>query len=106
MNHDANIPQSPSGPFRPTTWSLGGIPKKDVDIPVTAVFLFLYIIGAATHMTIFQYNKRRGHKFLFNGMMFGESTYGPLPPPQPTQSTHPTYDDTRSHPNASSRVPD
>ncbi|OAG10137.1 uncharacterized protein CC84DRAFT_1084241 [Paraphaeosphaeria sporulosa] len=63
--------QSTSGPYRPTTWALGGVPKKNVDIPVTAVFLFLYIIGAATHMTIFQYNKRRGHKFLFNGMIFG-----------------------------------
>ncbi|EUC39492.1 hypothetical protein COCMIDRAFT_41962 [Bipolaris oryzae ATCC 44560] len=63
--------QSRSGPLRPTGWALGGIPKKNVDIPVTVVFLFLYIIGAATHMTIFQYNKRRGHKFLFNGALFG-----------------------------------
>ncbi|KAF2451363.1 hypothetical protein P171DRAFT_425870 [Karstenula rhodostoma CBS 690.94] len=66
--------QSSSGPYRPTTWSLGGTPKKDVDIPVTAVFLVLYIIGGATHMTIFQYNKRRGHNFLFNGMLFGFCT--------------------------------
>ncbi|KAL5410591.1 hypothetical protein PMIN06_010625 [Paraphaeosphaeria minitans] len=63
--------QSTSGPYRPTTWALGGIPKKNIDIPVTAIFLCLYMLGAATHMTIFQYNKRRGHKFLFNGMIFG-----------------------------------
>ncbi|KAL5382838.1 hypothetical protein PMIN02_009832 [Paraphaeosphaeria minitans] len=63
--------QSTSGPYRPTTWALGGVPKKNIDIPVTAIFLCLYMLGAATHMTIFQYNKRRGHKFLFNGMIFG-----------------------------------
>ncbi|KAF9739628.1 hypothetical protein PMIN01_02262 [Paraphaeosphaeria minitans] len=66
--------QSTSGPYRPTTWALGGVPKKNIDIPVTAIFLCLYMLGAATHMTIFQYNKRRGHKFLFNGMIFVLST--------------------------------
>jgi hypothetical protein len=68
-----NTPQmNQSPPYRPTVWSLGGIPTKNVDIPITAVFLLLYIIGAATHMTIFQLNKRRGHKFIFNGALFGK----------------------------------
>ena len=62
------------GPYAPQTWSLGGHPSKSVDIPITAVFLFLFIVGAATHMTILQLNLKRGHKFLFNGVIFGMFT--------------------------------
>lgn len=71
--------QSGSGPWRPNIWALGGVPKKNVDIPVTAVFLVLFIVGAATHMTILRYNTRRGHKFLFNGMLFGWSHHATSP---------------------------
>jgi len=46
--------------------------KVGVDIPITAVFLLLFIIGAATHMTIFQLNRKRGHKFVFSGLIFGK----------------------------------
>lgn len=60
-----------SGPYRPTTWSLGGRNSKKVDVPITSVFLVLYIIGAVIHMTIFQLNRRKGHKFLFNAVLFG-----------------------------------
>ncbi|KAI9842105.1 MAG: hypothetical protein M1837_007466 [Sclerophora amabilis] len=69
----AEFPQSSSmsAPYRPTTSSLGGIPNVNVDIPITAVFLALFIVGAATHMAIFQKNKRRGHKFLMSGILFG-----------------------------------
>lgn len=42
-----------------------------VDIPITAVFMFFFICCAATHMTIFQLNRRRGHKFIMSGLMFG-----------------------------------
>lgn len=52
-------------------WALGANVKKNVDIPITAVFLVLYMCGAATHMTIFQLNKRKGHKFLMSGLLFG-----------------------------------
>jgi hypothetical protein len=52
---------------------LGGIPNKHVDIPVTSVFLFLFIISAASHMTIFKLNLRRGRKFVFSAMLFGFS---------------------------------
>ncbi|KAF1955709.1 hypothetical protein CC80DRAFT_492690 [Byssothecium circinans] len=58
-------------PYRPTVWALGGLPDRLIDTPITAVFLVLFIFGAAIHMTIFQFNKRRGHKFVFNGMIFG-----------------------------------
>lgn len=53
-------------------WALGANVKKNVDIPISAVFLVLYIGGAVTHMTIFQLNKRKGHKFLMSGLLFGK----------------------------------
>ncbi|KAK3077934.1 hypothetical protein LTS18_008872, partial [Coniosporium uncinatum] len=58
------------GPYPPAIWSLGGRPKVSVDVPITAVFLVLFMGGAATHMTIFQLNRRRGHKFLMSAMLF------------------------------------
>ncbi|KAF2459125.1 hypothetical protein BDY21DRAFT_339838 [Lineolata rhizophorae] len=65
-------PQQQSGPpYLPTTWTIGGIPDKSEDIPATSVFLALYVLGAATHMAIFQINRRRGHKFIFSVLMFG-----------------------------------
>ncbi|MCJ1438290.1 hypothetical protein MMC27_007678 [Xylographa pallens] len=63
---------APSGPpYAPTAAALGGQPTIGLDVPITAVFLFLFLCGAASHMTIFQLNRRRGHKFLFSGAMFG-----------------------------------
>ena len=61
----------PSGPYPPTTASLGGLPTVGVDVPICAVFMALYITGAVSHMTILQVNLRRGHKFLISGMLFG-----------------------------------
>lgn len=58
-------------PYPPTTASLGGVPTTKLDVPITAVFLVLFIIGAVSHMTILQLNLRRGHKFIMSGMMFG-----------------------------------
>ena len=58
-------------PYPPTTAALGGVPTTGLDVPITAVFLLLYILGAATHMTLYQMNKRKGHKFLMSGMLFG-----------------------------------
>lgn len=63
--------QSSSGPWPLPYASLGGRPTVSVDIAVCAVFLTLFIAGAAGHMTVFQLNKRRGHKFLLSGMLFG-----------------------------------
>ncbi|KAL9109508.1 MAG: hypothetical protein Q9227_005843 [Pyrenula ochraceoflavens] len=59
------------GPYPPKTASLGGVPTKSVDIPLAAVFLALFIGGAASHMTILQLNLRKGHKFLMSGVLFG-----------------------------------
>ncbi|TVY43474.1 hypothetical protein LCER1_G008871 [Lachnellula cervina] len=59
------------GPYAPTTAGLGGTPIKTLDDPITAVFLFLFLCGAITHMTILQINLRRGTKFVMSGMTFG-----------------------------------
>ncbi|MCJ1224894.1 hypothetical protein MMC12_001541 [Toensbergia leucococca] len=58
-------------PYPPTTSSLGGVPTTSLDVPITAVFLLLYLLGAISHMTIFQLNMRRDRKFIISGMMFG-----------------------------------
>lgn len=67
-----SIPHLPlSGPYPPTTASLGGRPTIPIDVPLSAIFLLLYLIGALAHMTILQTNLRRGHKFIISGMLFG-----------------------------------
>jgi len=58
-------------PYAPQTASLGGVPTIEVDVPITAVFLFLFMLCAATHMIIFQLNRRKRHKFIMSGLMFG-----------------------------------
>lgn len=60
-----------SPPYPPRVASLGGHPSVIPDIPVCAVFLVLFLIGAVSHMTILQVNLRRGHKFIMSGMIFG-----------------------------------
>ncbi|KAL8408397.1 hypothetical protein RB594_007001 [Gaeumannomyces avenae] len=49
---------------------LGGTPDRGTDLPVTAVFLLLFLAGAVTHMSIYRANARRGHKFLLSDLMF------------------------------------
>ena len=63
--------QTRGGPYAPTTAGLGGTPSKKLDDPITAVFLFLFLLGAIAHMTILQRNNRRKKKFLISGMLFG-----------------------------------
>lgn len=50
---------------------VGGIPTISLDVAVCSVFLALFVMLAASHMAIFQINKRRGHKFIFSGLCFG-----------------------------------
>ncbi|KAL8704468.1 MAG: hypothetical protein Q9201_002384 [Fulgogasparrea decipioides] len=61
----------PGPPYPPTTASLGGLPTKGVDIPISSVFLLLFLVGAISHMTIFVTNYRRNHKFIISGVIFG-----------------------------------
>lgn len=58
-------------PYPATTAALGGLPTISLDVPICAVFFVLFMIGAASHMTIFQVNMKRGHKFILSGMLFG-----------------------------------
>lgn len=58
-------------PYPATTAGLGGLPTVGLDVPVCAVFMVLFMIGAASHMTIFQTNRIRGHKFVPSAMLFG-----------------------------------
>jgi len=63
--------QPSHGPYPPTLASLGGTPTRNLDDPITAVFLFLFVLGAIAHMTILQVNLRRGKKFIISGLLFG-----------------------------------
>jgi hypothetical protein len=58
-------------PYASMSAGLGGLPTVGLDVPITAVFMFLFMCGAATHMTILQLNSRKGHKFLASGALFG-----------------------------------
>lgn len=58
-------------PYPPTTAGLGGQPSTGLDGPITSVFLALFIVGAALHITILQINMRRGKKFIMSGLLFG-----------------------------------
>jgi hypothetical protein len=72
----ANLHQRPPGPpYPPTSWALGGIIEPQVDVPITSVFLGLFVVGAGAHMAIFQMNRAKGHKFLFSGLLFGTISY-------------------------------
>ncbi|KAI0126749.1 hypothetical protein BJ170DRAFT_629829 [Xylariales sp. AK1849] len=65
---------SSSGPpYPPNTAQVGGVPTVGVDIPISACLLLVYISLAAVHMTIFQVNRKREHKFIFSAMLFGLS---------------------------------
>jgi len=70
-SHPPSMANPGPPPWVPAVWSLGGKPELHIDVPITAVLLCFYICGAATNMTIFQLNNKRGHKFLFSAVMFG-----------------------------------
>ncbi|KYK59468.1 hypothetical protein DCS_00598 [Drechmeria coniospora] len=60
-------------PYPPQGAALGGRPTTTVDVPLSSVFLLLFAISAAAHMTVLQRNNRRGRKFLLSGVLFGFS---------------------------------
>ena len=60
-----------SGPYPSMKAALGGLPTVGVDVPICSVFLLLFLLGAISHLTIYMMNKRRGHRFIISGMMFG-----------------------------------
>lgn len=65
---------APHGPpYESRVAILGGLPNVSLDVPITSVFTFLFLLGAIGHMTMFQVNKRRGRKFVLSGALFGFS---------------------------------
>lgn len=61
-------------PYASTVANLGGTPTVIPDVPISAVFMVLFICSAAANMAILQANRRRhGHKFALSGVMFGFS---------------------------------
>ncbi|KAL5344883.1 hypothetical protein ACLOAV_010280 [Pseudogymnoascus australis] len=67
----SHISRRSGGPYPSNTAGIGGLPTIVPDIIICAVFIVLYASFAATNITIFQINRRRGHKFLLPGLMFG-----------------------------------
>lgn len=55
----------------PKTAGMGLRPTVSLDVPICAVFLVLFLIGAVSHMTLFRRNLARGHKFIPSAMTFG-----------------------------------
>ncbi|KAF2852989.1 hypothetical protein T440DRAFT_497462 [Plenodomus tracheiphilus IPT5] len=58
-------------PYPPRDAGLGGTPSVVPDVPISVVFLVLYLIFGIIHIRIFKMNKHRGHKFIFNGAILG-----------------------------------
>lgn len=48
----------------------GGVPNKTVDLPITFMFMLLFMLGAYVHITIYRRNAKRGHKFLISDIVF------------------------------------
>lgn len=66
--------QKPPGPpYASPNAGIGGLPEIIPDVPISAVFLVLYLGFAIANMTILQINLRRQHKFIISGALFGFS---------------------------------
>ncbi|QVM07970.1 hypothetical protein D8B26_002667 [Coccidioides posadasii str. Silveira] len=72
--------QSPQGqhpgklrgpPYLPNAAGVGGVPTVSVDVPISAVFIAIFIVGAVGHMRLFKLNLSRGHKFIPSAVTFG-----------------------------------
>ncbi|KAM3067639.1 hypothetical protein ACMFMG_000047 [Clarireedia jacksonii] len=62
-----------SPPYKPLHTVLGLVPTTIPDIPISSVFLVLFLLAALTHITILRTNRRRSQKFIMSGMLFGFS---------------------------------
>lgn len=58
--------QRRGGPYLLNSAGLGGLPTVHADIPICAVFLFLYICFAVANGVLFRHNHRRHHKFMLS----------------------------------------
>ncbi|CAD6445519.1 22cade39-10bb-4fd0-bdd9-eceb98af57d5 [Sclerotinia trifoliorum] len=62
-----------SPPYPQRNAIIGLTPTRNVDIPLSTIFMLLFLLAAIIHMTLLQINFRRGQKFLMSGMAFGFS---------------------------------
>jgi hypothetical protein len=70
----ANTPFSQtSPPYPPLHAALGLVPTPIPDIPISSIFLILFLCSALAHITILRTNRRRSQKFIMSGMLFGFS---------------------------------
>ncbi|KZL79171.1 hypothetical protein CI238_09548 [Colletotrichum incanum] len=61
----------PMGPPDPASGAFpGGVPTKSLDLPLTIMFMMLFMLGAYVHLTIYRRNAKRGHKFLISDIVF------------------------------------
>ncbi|KAK1596518.1 uncharacterized protein LY79DRAFT_587809 [Colletotrichum navitas] len=59
-----------SGPPDPADGAFpGGVPNKKLDLPLTIVFMILFMLGGYVHLSIYRANAKRGHKFLLSDIM-------------------------------------
>lgn len=58
-------------PYQKTIAILGEVPEPHVDVPICAVLIGIFAIGAAGHMALFRINLSRGHKFIPSAATFG-----------------------------------
>jgi hypothetical protein len=70
----SNETQRPGGPpYLPHTAGVGGLPTVDTDVPICAIFIFIYICFGVTNVILFQRNRRRGHLFVLSILLAGFS---------------------------------
>lgn len=55
----------------PQMAQMGGVPVPKVDDAISGVLIALFVTGAVLNMTILQINRRRSHKFILSGLLFG-----------------------------------
>lgn len=72
LTYQAQPPPPQNPPYPQPGATLGGLPTPLPDIPVAAVLLALFAASAATHLTLFLRNKRRGpaRAFFFSFLLF------------------------------------
>jgi hypothetical protein len=58
-------------PYAPRTAGVGGLPTITLDVPISSIFLAIYVAFAIFNQVIFQLNRRRKHKFLIQWVLFG-----------------------------------
>lgn len=59
------------GPYPSNSAGFGGLPTNTTDVPICAVFTFLYLCFAVTNSTMFRLNRRKNHKFVISMFLTG-----------------------------------